>query len=141
MDIIDFLSRINDYSRSGYGQMVIWAGIIGLIVLYVIVRWIGSAIYYALFPSKRPWRTKTFDEEAEEHRNQPLNAGPESIGSVSVRLGEDLRDVWEMGYSNDQIDGVLTGKYSLQEMYKMQPDGNTVSSKGKEILGSKELLT
>lgn len=119
--------------------MVIWAGIIGLIVLYVIVRWIGSAIYYALFPSKRPGRTKTFDEEAEEHRNQPLNAGPESIGSVSVRLGEDLRDVWGLGYSDDQINGVLTGKYTLAELYKMDPEGNISSPKGKEILASREL--
>lgn len=138
MDIVDFLSRITAYSRTGYGQIVIWAGIIGLIVLYVIGRGIVGAVYYALFPSKRPWRTKSFDEEAEEHRNQPLSSSPESIGSISVRLGEDVRDVWEMGYSDNQINGVLTGRYTLVDMYKMEPAGNTTSQRGKAILGNPE---
>ncbi len=137
-NIVDFLSRITAYSRTGYGQIVIWAGIIGLVVLYVIVRGIGTAIYYAVFPSKRPWRTKSFDEEAEEHPNQPLFSGSESIGSVSVRLGEDVRDVWGRGYSNDQINGVLTGKYTLAELYKMDPEGNTSTPEGKQILADRE---
>jgi hypothetical protein len=45
-----------------------------------------------------------------------------------------------MGYSDDQIDGVLTGKYTLAEMYKMEPEGNTRSPKGKEILGNRQRL-
>jgi len=43
-----------------------------------------------------------------------------------------------MGYSDDQIDGVLMGKYTLEELYKMEPDGNTKSQNGKEILGNKK---
>jgi hypothetical protein len=64
-------------------------------------------------------------------------SGSESMGSVSMRLGEDIRDVWGMGYSDEQINDVLTGTYTLEEMYRMGPNGNTKSSKGKEILDQK----
>ncbi len=129
MDILDLLNN------RAFSQVIIWGGAIMLGVLYLI----GRLIFYALFPSKNKLlKTKSFDEEAEENRNKPLFS--ESIGSVSVRLGEDVRDVWEMGYSNDQINGVLTGKYTLEEMYKMEPDGNTTSSKGKEILANKSQI-
>ncbi|HSK87706.1 MAG TPA: hypothetical protein VK880_05085 [Anaerolineales bacterium] len=127
MDILDFL-----LSNSAYSQYIVGVAIIGLFILFVIVRGIGGLIYYAIFPSKRTWRTKPLEEE--ENRNKPISDA-ESIGSISMRLGEDIRDVWVMGYSNDQIDGVLTGKYTLEEMYKMAPEGNTISPKGKEILG------
>jgi hypothetical protein len=132
MDILDFLN-------SAYGKMVVGAGAIGLIVLVVALLGIGRLIYFALFPAKRTWRTKSFEKEAEENRSEPVT-DPESIGSISTRLGEDIRDVWMMGYSDDQIDGVLTGKYTLMEMYKMEPEGNTRSPKGKEILGNQERL-
>ena len=131
MDILDFL-----ISNKAYGEYIILVAAIGLFILYMI----GRLIYFVLFPSKRPQRTKSFDEEAEEYRNKPMS-GSESIGSTSTRLGEDVRDVWEMGYSNEQINGVLTGEYTLEQMYKMEPDGNTVSSKGKEILDNKEQST
>jgi len=124
MDILDFLN-------SAYGKMVVGAGAIGLIIIYVIVRAMFGLIYYGLFPSKRNWRIKLFEEEAEENRNR-LIFDTESIGSLSVRLGEDTRDVWEIGYSKDQVNGVLTGKYTLEEMYKMEPEGNTTSIQGKK---------
>lgn len=126
MDILDFLN-------SPYARMVGGYVVIGLVVLFVVLLGIGRLIYFALFPSKNPGRTKSFEEEAEENRNKPLS-GSESIGSLSMRLGEDYRDVLIKGYSRDQINGVLTGKYTLEEMYKMEPAGNTASSQGKEIL-------
>jgi hypothetical protein len=113
-----------------YGQYIIYAAAIGLFILFMI----GRIVYVILFP---PRGTKSFDEEAEENRNKPMS-GSESIGSTSTRLGEDVRDVWEMGYSDEQINDVLTGRYTLQQMYIMGPEGNTKSSKGKEILEHKE---
>src|SRR5262245_40853713 len=47
-----------------------------------------------------------------------------NIGETSMRLGEDVREVWGKGYSDEQINGVLTGKYTLEDLYKMKPDGN-----------------
>ena len=130
MDILDLLSN------KAFGQYILLAGAIGLFILYMI----GRMIYFVLFPSKRSWRTKSFEDEVEEYRNKPIS-NSESIGSISMRLGEDIRDVWEMGYSDEQVNDVLTGKYTLEKMYKMGPDGNTKSSKGKEILDNKERST
>jgi hypothetical protein len=39
-----------------------------------------------------------------------------------MRLGEDVREVMERGYSENQINGVLTGKYTLDDLYKIKPD-------------------
>ena len=130
MDLLDILAN-----RS-LSQILFGAVAIGLVVLFVI----GRIIYLALFPSKRTWRTKSFTDEATDYSNQPIS-GSESIGSISMRLGEDVRDVWGMGYSNDQINAVLTGKHSLNEIYGMEPQGNTTSPKGKEILAKKGNLT
>ena len=129
MDILDLLRY--------YGEYIFFAGAIVLFILYMI----GRMVYFALFPSKRPkGRTKSFEDEVEEYRNKPIS-GSESIGSISIRLGEDVRDVWVMGYSDEQVNDVLTGKYTLEEMYKKEPDGNTKSPKGKEILDKKEQST
>lgn len=128
MDILDFLTN-----NKVYAPYIILAGAIVLLILYMT----ASLVYYALFPSKRTWRTKSFDDEAEEYRNKPIS-GSESIGSIGTRLGEDVRDVWGMGYSDEQINDVLTGRYTLDEMYKMGPEGNTKSPKGQEILDNKK---
>lgn len=130
MDILNLLSN------RAYGPYIILAAAIGLFILLMI----GRVVYFVLFPSKRPWRTNSFEDEVEKYRNKPLS-GSESIGSIGTRLGEDVRDVWEMGYSDEQVNDVLTGKYTLEEMYKMGPNGNTRSSKGKEILDNKERST
>ncbi len=127
MDIFDLLSD------SASGQYMRLVAAIGLFILFII----GRTIYYALFRSKRPGRRKSFEDEAEEYRGKPFS-GTETIGSISTRLGEDVRDVWEMGYSDEQVNDVLTGKYTLEEMYKMGPNGNTKSSKGKEILDNRD---
>jgi hypothetical protein len=46
-----------------------------------------------------------------------------SIAEMSGRLGFDWRDLKSAGYSDAQIDGVLQGKYTLDELFKMKPDG------------------
>lgn len=120
MDILGILQN------KTLSTIIIFGGAIVFGILYVV----GRLIYSSIFGSK----SKSFEDEANEHTNQPLYSGSESIGSVSIRLGEDLRDVWEKGYSDDQINGVLTGKYSLEELYTRDPQGNTSSTKGKEIL-------
>ncbi len=113
MDILDFLTRNRTNPFVGYG----------LAAIGIILIWVGRGIYFSLFPSKRTWHTKSFKEEEEENQGKPISH-PESIGSISGRLGADVREVLEMGYSNDQINGVLTGKYTLEEMYKMKPAGD-----------------
>ena len=45
----------------------------------------------------------------------------ESLRDVSYRLGYDVRDLFIAGYSVEQINGVLTGKYTLQDLLKMEP--------------------
>lgn len=130
MDIFDLLSN------KAYGQYIVMVGAIGLFLLFVI----GRIIYLLLFPSKWTGGTKSFEDEEEKYRNQPMS-GSESIGSVGMRLGEDVRDVWGMGYSDEQINDVLTGRYTLEEMYKMDPEGNTISPKGQEILDNKKRST
>ena len=60
------------------------------------------------------------------YSNEPMS-NSETIGDISVRLGDDVRDVWARGYSNDQINGVLTGKYTLEELYRMKPKGDGYS--------------
>ena len=56
------------------------------------------------------------------------------IGDLSVRLGYDIRDIWMCGYSDEQINGVLIGKYTLSKLWKMEPLGNDRTPVGKEIL-------
>ena len=104
--------------------------VVALLILYVIGRLIFS------FISRAREAGRSFDTEVNENRDRPMS-GSESIGSISMRLGEDVRDVWMMGYSDNQINGVLTGKYSLGELYKMQPEGNERTPKGQEVLAGK----
>ena len=94
-----------------------WAFPIVVGALYVLFL-IGRGIIRLMFSSNG----KSFSHEVEENNNQPMG-GSESIGSISIRLGDDVRDVWEKGYSDEQINGVLTSKYTLEEMYKMPPVG------------------
>ena len=108
-------------------KLIIGGGVVVLLILYGIGRMI-----YTSFSSKRN------APKAEKPKIGEPISNSESIGDISVRLGEDIRDVWEMGYSNDQINGVLTGKYALADMYKMGPEGNTTSVKGREILAKKQ---
>ena len=57
-----------------------------------------------------------------------------SIGDLSVRLNFDIREIWMSGYSDEQINAVLIGEYTLKELWKKEPLGNERSPKGKEIL-------
>jgi len=60
-----------------------------------------------------------------------------TIGDLSIRLGYDVRDVWMAGYSDEQINGVLIGEYTLNDLWKMKPLGNDRTPLGKEILSGK----
>ena len=91
MDILDLLSN------GAVGKYIVMVGAIGLAILYVI----GRVIYFVLFPSKSPHDTKSFEDEVEKYRNKPISDS-ETIGSISMRLGEDVREVWGMGYSDEQ---------------------------------------
>jgi len=60
-----------------------------------------------------------------------------TIGDLSVRLNSDIRDIWMAGYSDEQINGVLIGEYALDELWKMEPQGNDRTPFGQEILAGK----
>ena len=57
------------------------------------------------------------------HPHRPSMTGwpPGGVGDVSARLGYDVRDLKMMGYSDEQIHGVLQGKYSVEELLKRPP--------------------
>lgn len=44
-----------------------------------------------------------------------------SVGDVSARLGYDVRDLRMMGYSDKQIQSVLNGECTLEELLKRPP--------------------
>jgi len=112
---MDILEELTIWLRD---PMFKWALPIVVGALYVLFL-ISRGIIRSLFSSNG----KSFSHEINENNNQPMG-GSESIGSISVRLGDDVRDVWEKGYSDEQINGVLTGKYTLEEMYEMPPSGS-----------------
>jgi len=60
-----------------------------------------------------------------------------TIGDLSIRLGFDVRDIWMAGYSDEQINGVLIGEYSLNELWEMEPLGNDRTPTGQEILANR----
>ncbi|MBV6395129.1 MAG: hypothetical protein HFACDABA_00700 [Anaerolineales bacterium] len=60
-----------------------------------------------------------------------------TIGDLSVRLDYDIRDIWMAGYSDEQINGVLIGEYTLAELWEMAPLGNDRTPSGQEILAGK----
>jgi hypothetical protein len=60
-----------------------------------------------------------------------------SIGDLSARLGYDIRDIWMSGYSDEQINGVLIGEYTLSALWKMEPLGNNRTPEGQAILDKK----
>lgn len=60
-----------------------------------------------------------------------------TIGDVSIRLDFDVREIWMSGYSDEQINDVLIGEYTLDELWKMEPLGNDRAPRGQEILKGK----
>lgn len=46
---------------------------------------------------------------------------PGSVGDVSARLGYDVRDLWMMGYSDEEIQSVLAGERTLEELLGWPP--------------------
>lgn len=60
-----------------------------------------------------------------------------SIGDVSVHLNFDVREIWMSGYSDEQINDVLIGECTLDELWKMEPLGNDRTPFGQEILAKR----
>jgi hypothetical protein len=52
---------------------------------------------------------------------------PGSIGDLSVRVGTDVRELLIVGYTDDQIRGVLRGEYTLDELRKQRPKGKRMT--------------
>jgi len=57
----------------------------------------------------------------------------ESLSEISTRLGYDVRDLINAGYSDRQINDVLTGKNNIQELLQMKPKGRGYGPIGKII--------
>jgi hypothetical protein len=52
---------------------------------------------------------------------------------ISTRLGYDVRDLWIAGYTDRQINGVLAGEYSLQELLEMGPERKRLRDRIKSL--------
>jgi hypothetical protein len=52
---------------------------------------------------------------------QPAGVSPGTIGGISARLGYDVRELLMEGYTMDDIQGVLQGEYTLQELRQRKP--------------------
>ncbi|MBI3962554.1 MAG: hypothetical protein HY335_07370 [Deinococcus sp.] len=44
-----------------------------------------------------------------------------SIGDLSVQIGYDVRDLLMEGYDQDEIDGIIRGEYTLEELLRRGP--------------------
>ena len=96
-----------------------------------ITKWVFGVVFFLVIlvanliigKFRSPTNGKSASVNNYNFSKEPMSAD-ESIGEISMRLGEDVRDVWGMGYSDDQINGVPTGKYTLEDLYKMKPEGN-----------------
>jgi carbonic anhydrase/acetyltransferase-like protein (isoleucine patch superfamily) len=51
----------------------------------------------------------------------PTTWKPGSIGDVSSQLGYDVRDLLMAGFSDADINGVLSGRYSLEDLFREGP--------------------
>lgn len=59
---------------------------------------------------------------ASPQRHSVTGWTPGSVGDVSSRIGYDVRDLKMMGYSDEQIQGVSQGEYTVEELLKRPPD-------------------
>jgi hypothetical protein len=53
----------------------------------------------------------------------------QNIGDISVRIGYDARDLLVAGYTWKEIDGILKGEYSLEELLARGPAAKRNKSK------------
>jgi hypothetical protein len=56
---------------------------------------------------------------------------PGSIGDISARIGTDVRDLLLVGYTDEQIRGLLRGEYTLEELYRRRPKGKPMTLRRK----------
>lgn len=55
-------------------------------------------------------------------KNIPISK-TDTIGDISDRIDYDVRYLLSAGYSDDQINGVIAGQYTVDELWKMKPEG------------------
>jgi hypothetical protein len=53
----------------------------------------------------------------------------QNIGDISVQIGYDARDLLMAGYTWKEIDGILKGEYSLEELLARGPAAKRNTSK------------
>lgn len=63
-------------------------------------------------------------------RRSSTGSPPGSIGDLSIRLGTDVRELLMAGYTLQQIQGVLHGEYTLEELYTQRPKGKRMRLRG-----------
>jgi hypothetical protein len=51
----------------------------------------------------------------------PRKSRPAGIGNISAAIGYDVRDLLVEGYTMEQIDEVIDGKITLDDLFKQQP--------------------
>jgi hypothetical protein len=52
---------------------------------------------------------------------------PGSIGDISARIGTDVRELLIAGYTHEQIQSVLRGEFTLDELYEQRPKGKRMT--------------
>jgi hypothetical protein len=53
--------------------------------------------------------------------NEDKTMPTRDLWNASIKLNYDVGNLIQAGYSTDQIKGALDGKYTVEELLKMQP--------------------
>ena len=77
------------------------------------------ARFYDLVDGRKP--RLQVEKEADEKTTQGRSWPPGSIGDISAKLGYDVRDLKMAGYSDDEINQVLFGQRTLDDLLKSKP--------------------
>ena len=109
------MDEIISYLQTPMAKYIFGLVVFVVVILATIVRGIISNRFRSLDESK--------SIGTNIHSKEPMSPS-ETIGDISMRLGDDVREVRGKGYSDSQINDVLTGKYTLDDLYKMKPQGN-----------------
>jgi hypothetical protein len=56
-------------------------------------------------------------------RNRSATGWASSIGDVSAKIGYDVRELYRAGYTDQDIQGIVRGDYTVQELLQRKPSG------------------